>query len=80
MNTRSECFSKVARIILMLSTLLLAGGYVSSANAKQGCGYGWHRYHGYCVRNYHHGYWNNPINYPRYHNCWRNYWGQLRCR
>lgn len=77
MNTRSACWSTIARTVLMLSTLLLAASYASVSNAAQGCGYGWHRgYYGGCVRNYP-GPWAQPA--YRHPGCWRNKWGQLRC-
>jgi len=76
MNTRLKCFSKAARTGLMLSTLLLAGTYSTVSEAAQGCGYGWHRtYHG-CVRN------GGPAvaHVYRQKQCWRNFWGHIRCK
>ena len=77
MKTRSMCFSTIARTMLMLGTLILAGTYTSTSNAAQGCGYGMHRsVYGGCIGN-HPGAYSTPAPYHR--GCWRNMWGQLRC-
>lgn len=77
MNTRSICFSGL-RTIATAGLLVLAIGYTSETNAAQGCGYGRHQsIYGGCV-------WNHPgagaTPAPYHPGCWRNMWGQLRCR
>lgn len=75
MKTRSLCFSGMAKTLLMLSVLILAGSYASTTNAADGCGFGRHdTYYGRCVWN-HPGPWARPA--PYHPGCWRNGWGQL---
>lgn len=73
MNT-SSCISKVLHTSLLLGSLV-ALSYTPVASAAQGCGYGFHRTNGFCVKN-NPGKWATPVS----NNCWRNRWGQLRCR
>ncbi len=77
MKARSMCFSTALRMILMLSTLLLAAAFTSTSNAAQGCGYGFHRsMYGGCIGNHPGAYATPAYGRP---GCWRNAWGQLRC-
>ncbi len=77
MKARAMCLSGMAKILLMLSTLVLAGSYTSTSNAADGCGFGRHdTYYGRCVGN-HPGAYARPA--PYHPGCWRNGWGQLRC-
>ncbi|KGP63319.1 hypothetical protein EP47_09305 [Legionella norrlandica] len=78
MNARSVCFQGLLRNIAMISLLLMAVVFTSTANAAQGCGYGYHRaiHNGVCVLNYP-GPYATPA--PYHPGCWRNMWGQLRC-
>ena len=74
----SSCISKALRTGIVISSLVFAVGYTSVANAAQGCGHGWHRNAaGGCVLNAP-GPYAKPA--PYHPGCWRNQWGQLRCR
>ena len=76
MNNDSMWFSRMLRTLGMIVLLFAAVSFTSTANAAQGCGYGYHyTYHG-CILN-HPGAGATPA--PYHPGCWRNMWGQLRC-
>ncbi|KTC79156.1 GCG_CRPN prefix-to-repeats domain-containing protein [Legionella cherrii] len=76
--SKSSCISKVLSTGIIVGSIFFAVGYTSIASAAQGCGHGYHRnMYNQCVLN-RPGPYARPA--PYHHNCWRNAWGQLRCR
>lgn len=77
MNTGSTFFLNTVRTIAVFGLLYLALGFVSIANAAQGCGFGYHQsIYGGCILN-HPGAFSRPA--PMHPGCWRNANGFLRC-
>ena len=78
MSTHSVYGSGLLKAVVIGGVLFFTMGYTSVTSAAQGCGYGFHRgAYGGCIRN-NPGRWATPAPYHR--GCWRNAWGQLRCR
>jgi hypothetical protein len=76
MNTKPMRISKIITTVALTGAMYLATGFVATADAAQGCGWGFHRNPwGGCVRNYHRV-WVNPG--PAH--CWRGPYGRLHCR
>ncbi len=74
MNKHSIYFSKLLQTVILGCLLSLTIGYTSTAEARQGCGTGWHNCYGHCVRNgtpgcnqrwYHGGCWIRGVHYDR---------------
>ncbi len=78
MNTRKLRFSGLLQAVMIAGVIGLSVSYTSTANAANGCGFGWHRTGwGNCVHNYP-GRWAHGFH--GYHGrCWYNRWGVQRC-
>lgn len=76
MNTRSMCSGLFRSGVI--AGLLFAAAYTTTANAAQGCGFGYHQafHNGVCVLNYPGP---NATPAPFHPGCWRNGAGYLRC-